>query len=91
MRRRAATSATWRSGIRASGRAGCEWPDSPQPYASFDFDHAVPGAETHAYRLQEGCAKGITIEFWMGEGSGHAPNYGENFVDALLAWLLAQE
>ena len=71
--------------------AGCEWPGESQPYATQDFDQAVPGAETLAYRLQEGCAEGITIELWSGVGSSHSPAYGDAFVDALLAWLLSQE
>ena len=82
---------------RYSRIADCPWPTDPQPYATLDFDRSVPGAETQAFRLQEGCAEGITIELWSGEGSGHAPAYGDDpangdaFVDALLAWLLAQE
>lgn len=76
---------------RYSRIAGCAWLEDLQPYAALDFDQSVPGAETQAIRLQEGCAEGITIELWSGEGSGHAPAYGNAFVDALLAWLLAQE
>lgn len=76
---------------RYSQIAGCTWPADPQPYAALDFDQSVPGAETQAFRLQEGCAEGITIELWSSEGSGHAPVVGNAFVDALLAWLLAQE
>ncbi len=72
-------------------RAGCEWPAAPQPYATLDLDEFVPGAETEAYRLESGCADGINIELWMGEGSGHTPGYGDAFADALLDWLLAQE
>ena len=71
--------------------AGCAWPTEPQPYAALDFDQAVPGAETRAFRLQEGCAAGITIELWRGEGSSHAPAYGGAFTEALLAWLLSQK
>ena len=76
---------------RWSQRAGCAWPDDPQPYANLDLDRHVPGAETHAYRLQESCAPGITIELWQGVGSSHGPAYGDAFVDALLGWLLAQD
>ena len=72
-------------------RAGCDWPDSPQPYAALDLDAYVSGAETQVYRLESGCAEGISIELWMGEGSSHGPGYGDAFADALLDWLLAQE
>ena len=76
---------------RWSDRAGCDWPDRPAPYASLDLDQYVPGAETQAYRIESGCAEGISIELWAGEGSGHTPGYGLAFVDALLDWLLAQK
>ena len=76
---------------RWSRRAGCEWPEDPQPYASLDLDQDVPGAETRAFRLESGCADGIRIELWSGVGSSHSPGYGDAFVDALLAWLLSQE
>ncbi|MYB77103.1 MAG: hypothetical protein F4X83_08410 [Chloroflexi bacterium] len=76
---------------RYSQLAGCEWPAEPQPYANLDLDQAAPGAETQAFRLQEGCAEGITVELWMGVGSSHAPAYGDAFMDALLAWLLSQQ
>ena len=76
---------------RWSRRAGCEWPEEPQPYAALDLDRRVPGAETQAYRLESGCAGGIVIELWKGVGSGHSPGYGDAFVDALLGWLLSQE
>ncbi len=72
-------------------RAGCDWPEEPQPYASLDLDQYVPGSETHAFRLESGCAEGINIELWAGEGSGHGPSYGDAFVDALLDWLLTQK
>lgn len=71
-------------------RAGCEWPDDPQPYAAMDLDESVPGAETKAYRLDAGCAGGVNVELWVGDGSGHVPAYGEAFTDALIGWLLAQ-
>ena len=70
--------------------AGCEWPDDPQPYATMDLDESVPGSETSAYRLDAGCAAGVTVELWVGDGSGHAPAYGEAFTDALIGWLLSQ-
>ena len=76
--------------MRWGVRAGCEWPEDPQPHASLDLDAFVPGAETQAYRLESGCADGINIELWKGEGSGHSPGYGDAFVDALLDWLLSQ-
>ena len=76
---------------RWGNRAGCDWPKHREQYSSVDFDQYVPGAETHLFRLESGCAEGISIELWMGEGSGHAPGYGDAFVDALLEWLLAQE
>ena len=76
---------------RWSRRAGCEWPDDPQPHATLDLDQYVVGAETQAFRVELGCAEGVTIELWTGSGSGHAPGYGEAFVGALVGWLLSQE
>ncbi len=76
---------------RWSTRAGCEWPEYPQPYAALDLDQYVPGSETQAFRLESGCADGITIELWKGLGSSHSPDYGDAFVDALVDWLLSQE
>ncbi len=75
---------------RGAQQAGCEWPQVPQAYDTFAFDHYIPGAETHAYRVESGCPQGVNIELWTGEGSGHAPAYGDAFVDALLDWLLSQ-
>ena len=76
---------------RWSRRAGCDWPEDPQPYAALDLDQYVPGAETQAFRLESSCAGGVSIELWVGEGSSHAPGYGDAFVDALVGWLLSQE
>ena len=55
---------------RWSERAGCAWPEDTEPYAALDFDSYVPGAETRAYRQDAGCAEGVTIELWEGEGRG---------------------
>ena len=77
--------------MRWGQRAGCDWPDEPQPYATLDLDQYVPGSETRAFRPESGCAEGINIELWMGAGSSHSPGYGDAFVDALLGWLLSQE
>ena len=76
---------------RWGDRAGCDWPENSQPYATLDLDGYVPGAETQAYRLESGCAKGISIELWQGQGSGHGPGYRDAFTEALLDWLLAQK
>ena len=76
---------------RWSRRAGCDWPEDLQPYATLDMDQYVPGPETQAFRLDSGCADGIGIELWTGVGSGHSPDYGDAFIDALLEWLLSQE
>ncbi len=76
---------------RWSQRADCDWPQDAQPYATHDFDQFVPGMETQAFRQQSGCAEGITIELWEGVGSSHGPAYGDTFLDALIAWLLAQD
>ena len=76
---------------RWSRLAGCDWPEDSEPYATFDFDEQVRGSETRAFRLGPGCGDGITVELWSGEGSGHAPGYGDAFVDALLNWLLSQD
>ena len=75
---------------RWSERAGCEWTDDVQPYASYDFDEYVPGAETQAYRLESGCRDGVNVELWVGKDGSHAPALGKAFVDAILGWLLAQ-
>ena len=76
---------------RWSRRAGCDWPEEAEPYATLDLDRYVPGAETQAFRLESGCAGGVSVELWMSAGSGHAPGYGGAFVDAVVAWLLSQE
>ena len=76
---------------RWSRKAGCDWPEHFRPYATLDLDQYVPGLETQAFRLDPDCAEGITVELWIGEGSGHSPAYGDAFVDALLDWLLAQK
>ncbi len=81
----------WDMVARWSRRAGCEWPESHQPYATLDLDQYVPGSETQAFRVESGCAEGISIELWVGEGGGHSPGYGDAFVDALVGWLLSQE
>ena len=77
--------------MRWSQRAVCEWPEHPQPYATLDLDQYVAGSETQAFRLESGCADGINIELWVGEGSSHSPGYGDAFANALLGWLLSQE
>ena len=68
--------------------AGCAWPEDGAPYAAMDFDRRVAGAETRAYRVDSGCAGGVTIELWVGEGTGHLPGYGAGFLDGVLGWLL---
>ena len=75
---------------RWATHAGCDWPADPQPQATLDLDEFVSGAETHVYRSESGCAEGISIELWQGEGSAHIPGYGDAFTGALLDWLLAQ-
>ncbi len=77
--------------MRWGERAGCDWPEEPEPYAALDLDGYVPGAETQAYRLESGCDEGINVELWVGKGSGHTPGYGDAFLDALVEWLLAQK
>ena len=76
--------------MRWARRAGCEWPEGIQPYATLDLDQHVPGPETQEYRIESGCAEGITVELWQGEGSGHSPGYDDGFMDALVDWLLSQ-
>ena len=76
---------------RWSERADCSWPQDAQPYATFDYDRFVAGAETQAFRQESGCAEGITIELWRGVGSSHALSYDDAFLDALITWLLAQD
>ena len=72
-------------------RAGCDWPEDPQPHAALDLDQYVPGPETQAFRLESGCAEGIAIELWKAVGSSHSPSYASAFLDALVGWLLSQE
>ena len=75
---------------RWSRRAGCEWPEDARPYAAYDFDGYVAGAETEAFRAGAGCAEGVSVELWRGVGSGHGPGYGDAFVEAVLGWLLGE-
>lgn len=75
---------------RWSQRAGYDWPDNGQPYATFNLDQYVAGSESQAFRLESECAEVISIELWVGEGSGHSPGVGDAFVDVLVGWLLAQ-
>ncbi len=75
---------------RWAKRAGCDWPENPSPYAALDLDQRVPGAETLAFSPGDGCADGISVELWAGEGSSHTPGYGDAFTNALLDWILAQ-
>ncbi len=74
---------------RWSQHARCPWPDNPQPYTTLDLDQHIPGKETQLFRPDSPCPTGITIELWKSDNSGHAPNYGETFRDALLSWLLS--
>ena len=53
---------------RWSRRAGCEWPEDPQPHATLDLDQYVAGSETQAFRVEAGCAEGTTIELWKWPG-----------------------
>ena len=76
---------------RWSQRAGCEWPENPEPYTALDLDRYVPDSETQAFRVESGCPDGISIELWVGEGSSHSLGYGETFLDELLEWLLSQD
>ncbi len=76
--------------LRWGRRAGCDWPENLQPHARLDLDEVVPDAETQAFVMESGCADGVDIQLWVGEGSGHAPAYRDAFLDALLDWLLSQ-
>ncbi len=71
-------------------RAGCDL-NSTKEGERLDLDAAVEGPETFTYGFTEGCGMGITVEMWSSDEGGHAPVYGDAFVDALLDWLLAQE
>jgi hypothetical protein len=64
----------------------------PRPPAlrELDLDQHIPGDETKLFRPETPCPDGITIELWRTEHSGHAPDYGPAFVDALLNWLLSR-
>ena len=76
---------------RWSQRAGCEWPENPEPYTILDLDRFAQGPETRKFRVESGCADGISIELWVGEGSSHSLGYDETFIDELLEWLLSQD
>ena len=76
---------------RRSRKAGCDWSPDAQPQSTLDLDLSAPGAETQVFRPQSACVGGISVELWVSEGSGHAPDYGNAFTDALLDWLLAQQ
>lgn len=75
---------------RWARRAGCDWPGVLVPYETLDLDEWVPGAEIQMFRIDEGCTDGISIELWEGVGSSHSPGYGDDFIDAVLDWLLAE-
>ena len=77
--------------VRWSRRAGCEWPEDLQPYATSIWTNTCRAPKPGQFRLESDCAEGINIELWTGVGSSHAPGYGDAFVDALLGWLLSQE
>ena len=81
----------WEMAERWSRKGRCEWPDDLQPYSAMDLDRYVPGPETRMFRAGSGCAEGIEVELWSGVGSGHAPGYDDDFVDALLGWLFSQD
>lgn len=76
---------------RWSQRAGCDWPENPEPHAIIDLDQYVQGSETQKFRVESGYADGISIELWVGEGSSHSLGYGETFLGELLEWLLSQD
>ena len=79
--------------MRWGKRAGCEWPKTPAEFAHYavlDLDMFVRGPETYAFRLESGCAEGISIELWTGVESGHTPGYLHAFLEALLDWLMSQ-
>ena len=76
---------------RWSQRAGCSWPETPEPYAILDLDRYTQGSETQTFRVDSGCPDGISIELWTGKGSNHSPGYGDTFLDELLTWILSQK
>ena len=75
---------------RWAERAGCDT-DLEESGADLDLDLAIEGAETGTFRFTAGCAEGATVEIWSSDEGGHAPDYGDDFIDALLDWLLSQE
>ena len=75
---------------RWGARAGCNV-QSVAYGLGVDLDDDIEGPETLTYAFPVGCAEGITVELWAGQGSTHGPGYGDAFTDALLDWLLAQE
>ena len=69
---------------------GASGPNILSPMPPLIWTNSCREPETQVFRLESSCAEEISIELWMGEGSGHSPNYGEAFVDALVGWFLAQ-
>jgi polyhydroxybutyrate depolymerase len=58
------------------------------PGGRLDLDSGLGGAET-AVTKYAGCDAASTVELWTIEGGTHVPNFGAQFMPAVLAWLEA--
>jgi len=74
---------------RWAERAGCDVA-SAVVLPSVDLEATVPGAETMARQIRNGCADGITIELWTIEGADHLPSFQDDWPDRLLRWLFSE-
>lgn len=62
--------------------------DGPRNDGQFDYETALPGAETEKLRWT-GC-DGTDVQLWTMEMAGHIPSFTEQARDDLTQWLLAQ-
>ena len=54
--------------------------------ATFDYDAAVVGAETHT-ETSDGCPVGGAVDLWTLEGSSHIPSLTPEFEPAIWDWM----
>lgn len=67
---------------------GCPLAEPAQAGRLFDFDRAVPGAETMKSTYGS-CAGGSSVELWTLRGSGHEPEVSDEFAEAIYGFLAA--
>ncbi len=94
--RRAEGSGRSTLGLGTSRCAGAGWPGAtgrkpPSLTALWIWTNSRLGPRPRHTVWKPDAPRVLTLELWVGEGSGHAPGYGDVFVDALLDWLLSQD